>query len=165
VYLPSTVAGAARVLESGSIGPVPLTAFAVTDGLRAWYRDDDLESLEYAAMLQAARASLRLLGADPECARLRVVFAADIPDAGVTIRDDLDLGVVRLAETVPMRSIAAIHMDEVGAERVVALAAEAIDAADLGEERAQATVDDAEGFELCWYATQELPDLIRSLGR
>ena len=47
----------------------------------------DDEELEYLAMRDAARASLRLLIGDPEPAR-RVVLAADVP--AVRERDDLD---------------------------------------------------------------------------
>jgi len=42
------------------------------------------------------------------------------------------------------------------AEPTIARAAESIIAADLGDEAAQERVDDAEGHELSWYATQEL---------
>jgi hypothetical protein len=43
---------------------------------------------------------------------------------------------------------------------VIAAAAAAVTAADLGAQPAQDAVDDAEGFELSWYASQELPDLL-----
>ena len=57
--------------------------FAVTPQLRQFYAvsdaDADIEELEYAALLAAARASLRLLDVDPTAARRRVVVAADVP--------------------------------------------------------------------------------------
>jgi hypothetical protein len=53
-----------------------------------------------------------------------------------------------------------VHLDDAEAEEAVAAAAEAITAADLGDEAAQADVDDVEGFELSWYATQELGVLL-----
>ena len=56
VYLPATTTGLRKLLDTGELGPAPLTAFAVTPGLREWYLDDELEQLEYAAMSEAARA-------------------------------------------------------------------------------------------------------------
>lgn len=156
VYVPSTTTGLRELVDTGVVGPAPLTAFAVTPGLREWYVDDNPEELEYAAMTEAARGSLRLLDADGSAARRRVVIAADVPDAGVTARDDLDRGVVEIHEPVPMAAIASVHVDDSEAEATVAAAAEAIIAADLGDPGSQEQVDDAEGYELSWYATQEI---------
>jgi hypothetical protein len=163
VYLPGTAATLRDLVADGVFGPAPLTAFAVTPGLREWYRDDDIEELEYAASVEAARASLRLLDQDPETVRRRVVVAADVADIAVEVRDDLDRGVVRLAAPVPMADIASIHIDDPDAETAVAAAAAAVVAADLGDDAAQERVDDAEGFELSWYATQELEALLSAL--
>ena len=80
VYLPATSTRLRQLHATGELGPAPLTAFAVTPGLREWYRDDDPEALEYAAMIEAARGSVRLIDADPVAARRRVVIAADMPD-------------------------------------------------------------------------------------
>jgi hypothetical protein len=156
IYLPATTTTLRELLETGTVGPPPLTAFAVTPGLREWYVDDDAEELEYAATLEAARGSLRLLDADPDAARRRVVIAADVADAHVTVRDDLDRGVVELREPVPVGAIASVHVDDADAEATVAAAAEAVIAADLGDPGSQERVDDAEGHELSWYATQEI---------
>jgi hypothetical protein len=156
VYLPATTSTLRELLTVGELGPAPLTAFAVTPGLREWYLDDDLEELEYAAMMEAARGSLRLIDADAAAAPRRAVLAADVADGQVTVRDDLDRGVVQLAQPVPMASIAAAHLDDAAAEPTIARAAESIIAADLGDVAAQERVDDAEGHELSWYATQEL---------
>jgi hypothetical protein len=163
VYLPATTTTLRELVDAGEVGPAPLTAFAVTPELREWYVDDDLESLEYAAMLEAARGSLRLIDADPAAARRRVVLAVDVPDAEVTVRDDLDRGVVQLAAAVPMRAVASAHVDDADAEGAVAGAAEAIIAADLGDPSSQELVDDAEGFELSWYANQEIAVLLELL--
>ncbi|HEU5008678.1 MAG TPA: hypothetical protein VFT67_17025 [Jatrophihabitantaceae bacterium] len=163
IYLPSSTSGLQTLLDAGELGPAPLTAFAVTPALREWYVDDELEELEYAAMNEAARASLRLLDADPAAARRRVVVALDAPDAEVEIRDDLDRGVVRLQKPVALAQIASVHVDDAEAEAAVAAAAGAIIAADLGDQAAQDRVDDAEGHELSWYATQELANLLGSL--
>src|SRR5690348_18258056 len=80
VYLPATLPGLAGLLRKAEIGPAPLRAFAVTPSLREWYASGDLEELEYVAMTQAARASLRLLAADPDAPRRRVVLVVDLPD-------------------------------------------------------------------------------------
>jgi hypothetical protein len=160
VYLPATFPSLQTLHDSGSIGNPPLTAFAVTPGLREWYADDDLEELEYAALLEAARASLRLLDADPSSRRRRVVVALDAPDAAISVHDDLDRGVVRLAEPVALPQVASFHVDDADAEETVASAASAVTAADLGSADAQDVVDDAEGFALSWYAPQELPGLL-----
>jgi hypothetical protein len=166
VYLPATSATLRALLEVrqlGASGTDPLTAFAVTPGLREWYVDDDVEELEYAALLEAARASLRLIDADPSAARRRVVLAADVADGQVELRDDLDRGVVRVSGPVAIAAIASVHVDDAEAEAAVSAAAQSIDAADLGDEPAQDRVDDAEGFELSWFATQELAQLLDSL--
>lgn len=163
VYLPATTSVLRELTQTGSIGPAPLTAFAVTPGLREWYLDDDAEELEYAAMTEAARGSLRLIDADETARRRRVVVAVDIPDAGVTVRDDLDRGVVQLIDVVPLTAVASAHVDDAEAEPTITTAAEAVIAADLGDESSQELVDDAEGFELSWYANQEIAQLLDGL--
>jgi hypothetical protein len=164
IYLPATVSLLRSLVETSEFGTPPVTAFAVTPALREWYVDDDLEALEYAASNEAARASLRLLAVDPAAVPRRVVIAAELPDAVVTVRDDLDRGVVRLAAPVPMRQIASVHVDDADAEPTVRAAAPVVDAADLGDEQASDLVDDTEGYELAWYATQEITALLASLG-
>lgn len=163
VYLPSTTSGLQALLDSRALGPAPLTAFAVTPGLREWYQDDDLEALEYAALSEAARASLRLIQADPTAAARRVVVALDAPDADVEVRDDLDRGVVRVGAQLPITAVVSLHVDDADAEQTVRVAAGAIDAADLADPAAEERVDDAEGFELSWHVVQEIPDWLDSL--
>lgn len=163
VYLPATSTVLASLAASGVLGPAPLTGFAVTPGLREYYLDDDLEALEYAAAAEAARAALRLIAADPGAAKRRLVISADVADGSVAVRDDLDRGVVRIAVEIPLAWCASVHADDADAEAVVAAAAEQIDAADLGDPAAEEVVDDAEGFELSWYATQEIGDLLAEL--
>lgn len=160
VYLPATSTTLRAAWDSGQVGPAPLTGFAVTPGLREWYVDDDLEELEYAATLEAARASLRLLDADASAAPRRIVIAADVADGSVTVRDDVDHGVVHVSVPVDIVDIASVHVDDRDAEHAIRAAADAIVRADLGDSEAQDRVDDAEGYELAWYATQEIPDLL-----
>ena len=159
VYIPVTSTQLRTLLDAGRF-VAPLTAFAVTAGLREWYVDDDLEELEYAALIEAARASLRLLDADTAAAPRRAVVAVDVSDAQVSVRDDIDRGVVHLSVDVPLSSIASLHIDDADAEPTVSAAAAAIVDADLGDEQSQELVDDAEGYELSWYASQEIAGLL-----
>ena len=159
VYIPGTVTMLRELNDSGELKPLNGTAFAVTPALRESYTSGSAEDLEYVAMADAARASLRLLGADPEAMRRRVVIAADV-DTGVTPRPDLDNSVVRLSGTVVLKDVASIHVDAPEAEATVGAAVQVIDAADMGDEDAEFAVGDAEDQELAWYATQELPFLL-----
>jgi hypothetical protein len=143
---------------AGEFKPLNGTAFALTPALRESYTAGSADELEYAAMAEAARASLRLLAADPEAMRRRVVIAADVD--GVTARPDLDNAVVRLSGPVQLKNIASIHMDTPEAEKAVAAAVAVIDAADMGDEDAEFLLGDAEDHDLAWYATQELPFLL-----
>jgi len=165
VYLPATSALLDELQRRSAIGPPPITAFGVTPALREWYVDDDIEELEYAASNEAARACLRLIAADPSVARRRIVIAADVPDSAVEIRDDLDRGVVHVKVDVELAWCASVHADDADAEPTIAIAAEAVDAADLGDVASEQAVDDADGFELSWYATQEIADLLADMSR
>ncbi len=157
VYLPGTVPILRELLGTGQL-PAPLTGFAVTPALREWYASGDTEELEYTALTDAARASLRLLDGDPTAPRRRVVLAIDCENA--TLLSDLDRSAVRLSAPVSLREIDAVHVDGAEAEPDVRAAAAAILAAELGSDDAQFVVDGAEGHELGWYAAQELGPLL-----
>ena len=157
VYLPSTMPGLAGILAKGEAGPAPLRAFAVTPALREAYASGDDEELEYTAMLVAAKQSLRLLEADPEAPRRRVVLATDVPDSQVSWHAyDDEPAAVLVGGPIPVTAIASGHVDELDAVADVAAAADAITAADGGDDDAGFAVDSAEAHELAWYATQEL---------
>jgi hypothetical protein len=161
VYLPSTLAALAPALVAGEIGPAPVLGFAVTPALREWYASGDLEELEYVAMMLAARASLRLLHADPAAPRRRLVLAAELADAGVVARNGLDTpGRVEVALPVPLADVVSGHVDDGVAAADIDAAAAALPAADAGDDDAKFIVDGAEGHELLWHATQELIYLI-----
>lgn len=160
VYLPSTLPDLGAAVRVGAIGPGP--AHAVTPALREWYADGDVEELEYAAMAAAARASLRLLGADPDAPRRRVVVVAEVAEEAVAgHRGDLleGRGAVEVVRAVPLSDVVSAHVDDPDAAQDVAAAVTALPAADTGDEDAQFTVDGAEGHELMWYAVQEIPHL------
>jgi uncharacterized protein DUF6912 len=160
VYLPATLPGLAGLLRKAEIGPAPLRAFAVTPSLREWYASGDLEELEYVAMTQAARASLRLLAADPGAPRRRVVLAVDVPDEHLGRPSDFtEPTVVEIVKPVPLSRVVAGHVDDLLAVVDIAKAVAALPAADSGDDDARFVVDGAEGHELLWYATQELPHL------
>lgn len=163
VYLPGTARSLQALVESGELGPPPLTGFAVTPGLREWYIEGDLDELEYAALLDAARGSLRLLDEDPTAPRRRVVIAADVPDNAVEMRPDLDRSVVRVTAAVPLRAVASVHVDGPDAEPAIRAAADAVLEADLGGDDAKFLLDEAEGHELLWYASQEIAPLLALL--
>jgi hypothetical protein len=160
VYFPATTRTLQELIDKGELGPPPLTGFAVTPELRAWYRDGDRDELEYAALLDAARGSLRLLDQDPGARPRRAVVAADVPDENVTLRPDLDRSVVRVGVPVPMKLVAAVHIDGSEAEKAVAAAVAVVLEADLGSEDAKFVVDGAEGYDLLWYASQEVGPLL-----
>ena len=114
VYLPSTLTGLAEVLKSGEIGPAPQPGFAVTPALRESYSSGDLEELEYPALLEAARGSLRLLAEQPDAPPRRVVLAAEVAE------DDLGKAsghpaAIQVLSAIPLSHVAAGHVDSLDA--------------------------------------------------
>ncbi|GAA1757387.1 DUF6912 family protein [Streptomonospora arabica] len=154
IYLPSTFPGLAEALDSGGLGEPPLTAFAVTERLAGPHGAQDDEELEYEALSGAAEASLRLLAADPSAPRRRAVLAVEAPDAAVGPPGDRagHPAAVAVTGTLPLKRVAAVHVDAPAAEDAVAAAA---DGAAPGGEGGP-----LEEHELLWYATQELPYLL-----
>lgn len=166
VYIPATVLMLRSLSTAGELAAVNSTAFALTPMLRESYASGSAEELEYAAMLEAARASLRLLAAeleeDPELVLpRRAVVSADVD--GATLRPDLDYAVVRLAGPVQLKQVAAVHLDTEEAQDAVRGAAAVVDAADLGDGDAEFALGEAEDHELAWYSPEELPFLLELL--
>lgn len=160
VYLPATLPGLASAHTSGVL-PGPLAAHAVTPAIREWYTEGDTEEYEYVAFTEAAEASLRLLAADPDAPRRRVVVAADLSESTVSERGDGSCrSAVQVLTDVPMSVVASVHVDETSAEKVVAEAIIALDAADAGDDDARFALDEAEATELLWYDVTEIADLI-----
>jgi len=162
VYLPSTLPALAELLRTGEIGPPPVHGFAVTPALREWYSSGDVEELEYVALMHAARDSLRLLAASPLAPRRRVVLAAELTNGlagGQEIGPD-DPALVKIAGPIPLRDIVSAHVDDPSAVAAIGEAIAALPAADAGDDDARFVVDGAEGYELLWYATQEISDLL-----
>ncbi len=162
VYLPATLPALASALAAAEIGPAPMQAFTVTPALREWYAQADLEELEYAALMHAARASLWRLLADPDAPRRRVVLAADVPEeqvgrGGGSVDGFDEPTRVVLSAAVPLARVVSGHIDDLLAVPDVSAAVAALGGAEAGDDDAQFLVDGAEGHELMWYATQELP--------
>jgi hypothetical protein len=160
VYVPATLPAVAGILRAGEIHTSPVRGYAVTPALREWYSGGDIEELEYVAMMHAARDSLRLLAADADAPRRRVVLAIDVPEHQVMADAGFDEpGLVQMTGPVPISAIASGLVDDVAAADDLAAAIGALPDADAGDEDAQFAVDGADGHELQWFATQELGDL------
>lgn len=163
VYLPATVPLLARLEREREL-ELPV-GYAVTATLRDWYAEGDEEELEYAALTAAARGSLRLLAEQPDAPRRRVVVAADVPDVRVAVPADgqeppTEPGVIKVTGPVRLADIASLHVDEAGAQEAVTAAALALPDAEKGDADAAFTVDAVEDYDLLWYVTQELGDLV-----
>lgn len=164
IYIPTTLPRLADIIQAGGLPP-EFIGYAVTPALREWYVDGEHEELEYAAMTDAARDSLRQLAAEPSPPARRVVIAADVPDAAVRALsspiDDGSRAVVRVAVATPIHDFASVHVDSDEAAADIRAALGAIHDADAGDDDAQFLVDSVEDHELLWYATQEIPDLLK----
>jgi hypothetical protein len=170
VYLPVTLPGlAAAGLGPGSAAAATSPALievaatgasgcAVTPALREWYREGDLDELEYAAMTRAALASLRLLARDG--GDRRAVLAADVPDDMVLLDPDVDPAAVVVMGPVRLDQVVSAHVDDPSATADVGRAAELLVAADAGDQDAQFTIDGLDDHELQWYDAQEIRFLL-----
>ncbi|WP_182346035.1 DUF6912 family protein [Tomitella gaofuii] len=158
VFVPMTVPMLEQLSQDRLFMPLSGTVFTVTPALREEYTADGDDELAEVAMAEAARASLRLLSAQPGARMRRVVVSADV--AAAEHRPDLDAAVARVQEPITLKQVASVHVDLEDAEDDVRRAAEVVDAADLGDEDAEFALGDAEDHSLAWYATQELPFLL-----
>ncbi|MFL0579750.1 DUF6912 family protein [Dietzia sp. 179-F 9C3 NHS] len=175
LFVPATLTMLETLLEDGRMPVRSGTAFAATPALVESYSEGDAEEIEHVAFLEAARASLRLLGGEVDAGAAhathpyrRVVVSVDVPDDEVVLRPDLDTSVVRLDRpgaggTVASAEVAAVHVDLAGAVDLVRAAVDAVDRADLGDEDAELTVGDALDADLAWYDPVELPFLLSLL--
>lgn len=164
IYLPTTLSGVRTALATGSFIVRSSVGFAVTAPLRLEYPFWSDEELEYLAMQDASRASLRLLGAaDEDEPPLRVVIAADVADELVTPRSEADRAVVAVRGPIDWSLVAAVHVDGADAGEAVREAVAAIDAADLGDHDAEFVLGSAEDFELAWYAPGEIKYFVEEL--
>jgi hypothetical protein len=156
VYLPSTLTALRTLLDTRSLGDPPLPGYAVTPALREWYAEGDEEELEYVALSLAAGASVRLLDADQDAVRRRVVVVAEV--SAVDPAPHVDRSAVKVLEPVTWELVQAVHVDDPAAIPDVTAAADAVIEADLGSEDALFQLE--VGHELQWYATQEIGPLL-----
>lgn len=160
VYVPATLPLLATLRAEGHLGvPVEVSAHAVTPDLREWYAEGDEEELEYAAFTRAAQESLALLRLDPEAPPRRVVISADVAGAEPLPRR-LGSSAVRVAGSVALAHIAAVHVDGKDAEADVRAAVAVIAEALGGDDDAQFTVDGVEDHDLEWYDVTELDQIL-----
>lgn len=75
------------------------------------------------------------------------------------LRTAASTALVRFSGVIRVADIASGHVDDSSAGPAIAAAVNALTAADAGDDDARFAVDGAEGFELQWYASQELADL------
>jgi hypothetical protein len=159
VYLAATLPMLAQARAAGQVEPV--TAHAVTPALREWYVEGDEEELEYVAFTRAAQDALRLLRADPQAPRRRVVISADVPAHSIRPAEgELGSSTIQVGSAVSLQDVAAIHVDDAAAVADVAAAVEVVEEAAAGDPDAQFTVDSAEDHDLLWYAPSELADVL-----
>ncbi|HTC68736.1 MAG TPA: hypothetical protein VK662_04150, partial [Acidothermaceae bacterium] len=155
--------GSAVVPSQVEVASAGSRACAVTPALREWYREGDIEELEYAAFTRAAVGSLRLLASFPAgdgSAPRRVVLAVDVPDDAVVLDPDADPAAVLVMDAVLLDQVICAHVDDPSAAADVAAAAQLVAAADNGDDDAQFAVDGLGDHELQWYAVQEIPFLL-----
>jgi hypothetical protein len=156
VYLPATLPQLRAWLDAGRAPGG--TAYAVTPALREWYREGDEEEMEYVAAQAAARGSLALLADEPMAPRRRVVLAADVADADVAVLGE-PRAAVAVGVPVELSAWASALVDDEESDGVVSVAASALGRAEHGDEDAKFAVDEADAYELAWYAVQEIPSL------
>ena len=84
VFLPSTLPALAEALRTGYAGQQP--GYAVTPALREAYASGDEEELEYAALTEAARASLRMLAGNPAAASVSLARVGSYSYQGVPVQ-------------------------------------------------------------------------------
>ncbi len=162
IYLPATLPALAQARDHGAFQVEH--GYAVTPMVREWYVDDDIEDLEFAALLDAARGSLELLAHEPQAPALRLVVAADVPDAQVSLltpgRAGAERSAVRLTGPIPLRAVVSLHVDESSSQPIIQAAVQALPAANAGDDDAQFEVSQAEGCDLLWFDITELDDLL-----
>lgn len=166
VYLPATFAMLTDLNETGKMPVRSGWGFAATPALVEFYTSGDEEEIGYAAYLDAAEASLRLLaiGDEETFPHRRVVISVDVDDAAVTLAPENGESVVALSPAViELADVAAIHIDIEESEEATKAAIEVIDASDLGDEDAELTVGDAQENFMAFYDPTELPFLIELL--
>lgn len=162
VYLPATWDILRELNDKKVISARSGWGFAVTPALVSSFEEGDEDEFAHYAFIDAARASLRLLGMGVSShEHRRVVITVDLPDEQVTLAPDQGDTVVKLEPAqISLEQVAALHVDIEESQEATAKAIDAIHAADLGDEDAELAVGDADDNFMAWYDTVELPFLI-----
>lgn len=179
IYVPATLDeldAVTRTAKAARWTVAPRRAHAVTKGLEAALPDEDAESLEYVAALNAADDSLALIAGRTGVPHQRVVITVEVPDAAVGPVDDAsDDGSVpsqvAVTDTVEGVAIVCVHVDEAEAAAdiadVLAAADEESDAEETAEvaEESETALDAAlqrvTDRDLLWYDWSEIKDVPR----
>ena len=143
VYVPSSIRRLQDLLVSGGLGPLPILAHAVTQELREALREVGEEEWEYDALMAAAQDSLGVMGEEDR--PLRVVIVAEAES--VTPVEDGEESLVEVDTVIPLTAVVAVHVDSEDAADTVA--------------EAQKVLERCLDHDLGWYATQEIPELVR----
>ncbi len=166
VFVATTLAGLTAAHLRGTFGQEPVgespavLGHAVTPSVREWYVSDDLEELEFAVLLEAAEASLRLLADQNDGQLRRVVVAVDVPDETVyPLNSARFRSAVGIRRPVPFDAVVSVHVDEQEASGTVSAAIVALPAADAGDADSQFLLDEAEACDLLWYDVTEVPHI------
>lgn len=157
VILATTPEQLAAWAQAGEITEVS-SAHAVTAALTDWFSGADTEELEYAALNEAAEASLKMLAAQTAstspCGTRRVVLSADV-EVMVATKQAEPRSLVKVPEHIPFSLVVSFHVDDDDAEALVAAAATAL-AAGATREQLQALLDEVAEYELMWFDRSEL---------
>lgn len=146
VYLPATL----DELHASGVLLAPRTAHGVTPALRARWPEEDEEGWEYAAQAGAADDSLVLLAGRPHAPALRVVVAADVPEACVRPLSDAPVpSALEVVCGVERDQVVSVHVDEPAALADVTAAAG-------GDE---AALERLEERDLLWYDVTEIEQI------
>ncbi|MEV0891476.1 hypothetical protein [Promicromonospora sp. NPDC050262] len=182
IYVPATLDeldAVSHATDAARWTVAPRRAHAVTKELEAALPDEDAESLEYVAALNAADDSLALIAGRPDAPHQRVIITVEVPDAAVgpvpaggSDDDEPVASEVQVTSTVEQVAIVCVHVDEpeAGADiaDVLAAADEESDAettAEVGEE-SDTALDEAlqrvTDRDLLWYDWSEIKDVPRA---
>jgi hypothetical protein len=165
VYLAATAPALASAWTAGRFpadGSSGQPGHAVTAALREWYIEGDEEELEFAALTEAAHASLRLIAADPAAPSRRLVVAADVHDRDIVAGGALRSSVT-LTAAVLVAAVVSVHVDEPEAAAAVRAAAAALGAAEAGDDDAAFLVEEAQACDLLWYDATEVAGVLAGL--
>ena len=163
VYLPATTTTLRELLDAGAVGPAAADGLRGDAGPAGVVRRRGRRGAGVRGDVRGGAGSLRLLDADPHAARRRVVIAADVPDDAVTCATTSisasSESLRRLRWPRWRRCTSTTPTPRRPWPRRPRRSSPPISAT----RGSQDAVDDAEGYELSWYATQEIGPLLELL--